>query len=108
MSKNFTLHVDSQIPQAVAPSAGQPANRRMEAHVVASASAKHDKCTPLPARVVETKPLFLSNREMTAPSIARIVISPVRMRIPITADHAGNAAVPDDCQSRQAFEVTVK
>ena len=103
MSKNFTRVVDSQIPQAVAPSAGLLANRRMEAHVAASASAKHDKCTPLPARVVETKPLFLSNHEMTAPCIARIVISPVRLRIPITADHAGNADVPGDCESGQAI-----
>ena len=95
--------VDSQIPRAVAPSAGLPANRRMEAHVLASASAKHDKCTALPARVVETKPLFLSNHEMTAPCIARIVISPVRLRIPIAADRAGNADVPDYCQSGQAI-----
>ena len=103
MSKNFTLHVDSQTPQAVAPSAGLPANRRTEAHVVASASVKHDKCILLPVRVVETKPLFLSNHEMIAPCIARIVISPVRPRIPIAADRAGNADVPDDCQSGQAI-----
>jgi hypothetical protein len=72
--------------------------------VAASASAKHDKCTPLPARVVETKPLFLSNHEMTAPCIARIVISPVRLlRIQRAADRAGNADVPDDCESGQTI-----
>jgi hypothetical protein len=95
--------VDLPIPQAVALSAELPANRRMEAHVVASASAKHDKCTPLPARVVETKLLSLSNHEMTAPYIARIVISPARIRIPITADRAGNADVPGYCESEQAI-----
>jgi hypothetical protein len=94
--------VDSPIPQAVAPSAGLPANRRTEAHVVASASAKHDKCTPLPAPVVETKPLFLSNHEMTALCIVRIVISPVRLGTPIVANHAGNADMPDDCSSEEA------
>lgn len=97
------LHVASPIPRAGAQSAGLPANRRMEAHVAASASEKHDKCTPLPVRVVETKPLFLSNHEMTAPCIARIVINPVRLRIPITADHAGNADVPDYCESKQTI-----
>jgi hypothetical protein len=77
------------MPRVVAPSAGLPANRQMEAHVVAT-SVRHAKCTRLPARVVETKLLFLSSHAMTAPSIAGIVISPVRRRIPTTTDQAGN------------------
>ena len=76
------------MPQVVAPSAVLPASRQMEAHVVAT-SARHAKCTRLPARVVEMKPLFLFSLVKTAPSIAGIVISPARRRIP-TAAQAGN------------------
>ncbi|EFH81394.1 hypothetical protein Krac_2111 [Ktedonobacter racemifer DSM 44963] len=88
------------MPQVVAPSAVLPASRQMEAHVVAT-SARHVKCTRLLARVVEMKPLFLFSHEMIAPSIAGIVISPVRHRIPTTTtDQAGNTEVPYYCQPR--------
>src|SRR5947209_4520695 len=58
-------------------------------------------CTPPPAQVAGTKPLYPSSPEMTAPFIVRIVTSPARTATNIPVDRAGSADVPDCGKSRR-------